>query len=184
MRSEAMQEAHLGRDINAEFALIGRLVEGLKDRGFGTASLGLVLGSGLKDFGKRIHDPLKISLTELPGLPSPKVAGHGCELLQGEVAGVNVHVLTGRVHLYEGWHPWQTARTVRALAMLGTQRWLLTNAAGGLRPQLGPRHAAGDHGSPQHERGLAAHRSRAPRLRPALPRDVGALEPAHRQRAR
>jgi hypothetical protein len=95
MRSEAMQEAHLGRDINAEFALIGRLVEGLKDRGFGTASLGLVLGSGLKDFGKRIHDPLKISLTELPGLPSPKVAGHGCELLQGEVAGVNVHVLTG-----------------------------------------------------------------------------------------
>ncbi|PIE24473.1 MAG: purine-nucleoside phosphorylase [Planctomycetota bacterium] len=131
-------EKHLGQDIEAELELVEAVERELRQRGFGPASLGLVLGSGLKDFGGRIEDPLRVELAEIAGLPSPKVAGHGSELLEGEIEGVRVHILTGRVHLYEGWHPWQAVRALRALALLGTRRWLLTNAAGGLRPELGP----------------------------------------------
>ncbi len=49
-----------------------------------------------------------------------------------------MHCLTGRVHMYEGHHPIETVRVVRTLAMLGTKSFLLTNAAGGVRDDLGP----------------------------------------------
>lgn len=100
--------------------------------------LGLVLGSGLKDFARTVERPLEIPFGEVPGWPRPRVEGHGGALVIGEVGGAAVACLTGRVHLYEGWEPAEVVRAVRTLRVLGVPDFLLTNAAGGIGDDLSP----------------------------------------------
>jgi purine-nucleoside phosphorylase len=66
------------------------------------------------------------------------VAGHrGC-LTLGEWAGRRVLLGEGRLHYYEG-HPWEVVvRPIQLAAELGARIALLTNAAGGIRGDLGP----------------------------------------------
>lgn len=100
--------------------------------------LGIVLGSGLGAVTQAIHDPITFPYRFLPGFPEPSVEGHGGDLLLGRIGDWPVAVLQGRVHLYEG----QTAQTInvmtRTLRGLGCEALLLTNAAGSLRPEVGP----------------------------------------------
>lgn len=102
--------------------------------------LGLVLGSGLKDFARELAAPAEVPFAAVSHWPAPRVAGHGGSLVLGRVGGVEVACLTGRVHLYEGWTPADVVRPVRTLRALGIGTFLLTNAAGGIQPGM----AAGD----------------------------------------
>jgi xanthosine phosphorylase len=54
------------------------------------------------------------------------------------VGGVRVAVLQGRAHLYEGAEPEALQTPVRALRAAGAEILVLTNAAGSLRPEVGP----------------------------------------------
>ena len=110
----------------------------LEVAGLRPAKLGIVLGSGLKDFAKKLEDPLSIPFNDIAEFPRPRVRGHGGELVQGMIGDTLVHCLTGRVHLYEGHHIWEVVRAVRTLALFGTQNFLLTNAAGGIREGMKP----------------------------------------------
>ena len=102
--------------------------------------LGLVLGSGLKDFAQQLVHRVEVPFAEIPGWPVPHVEGHGGALVVGTVAGAPVACLSGRVHLYEGWRPAEVVRAVRTLRRLGVPSFLLTNAAGGIGNDL----SAGD----------------------------------------
>ncbi|MEO8878499.1 MAG: purine-nucleoside phosphorylase [Polyangiaceae bacterium] len=96
--------------------------------------VGLVLGSGLGAFGDSLDDLQKIPYAELPHLPSSTVVGHAGNFCFGNVGGVPVACMQGRMHLYEG-HPVATiVHGVRTMARLGVKTVLLTNAAGGLDP--------------------------------------------------
>lgn len=106
----------------------------------GALRLGLVLGSGLKDFAGTVAQPIEVPFADVPGWPRPRVEGHGGALVVGTVAGTPVACLTGRVHLYEGWQPAEVVRAVRTLRRLGVPDFLLTNAAGGIADDL----SAGD----------------------------------------
>ena len=101
-----------------------------------TLRLGLVLGSGLKGFAKEVQEATVVPFAEIPGWPVPHVEGHGGALVVGTVAGTPVACLSGRVHLYEGWHPGEVVRAVRTLRRLGTPSFLLTNAAGGIADDM------------------------------------------------
>lgn len=107
---------------------------------FAAVRLGIVLGSGLKDFARQVRDAVTVPFHEITGWPVPKVEGHGGALVLGTVAGTRVACLTGRVHLYEGWKPYEVVRAVRTLRHLGVPNFLLTNAAGGIADDL----SAGD----------------------------------------
>ena len=101
--------------------------------GHGTGlRVGLVLGSGLKDFAERVEQAQVVPFAEIPGFPVPHVQGHGGSLVVGTVGGTKVACLSGRVHLYEGWSPYEVVRATRTLRTLGTPTFLLTNAAGGI----------------------------------------------------
>ncbi len=102
--------------------------------------LGIVLGSGLKDFADHLTDRVEVPFAEVPHWPAPKVEGHGGSLVVGTVGTTVVGCLTGRVHLYEGHAPVDIVRAVRSLRSLGTPAMLLTNAAGGIGENL----SAGD----------------------------------------
>jgi xanthosine phosphorylase len=85
-----------------------------------------------------VADPVAIAYADLPGFPRPSVAGHAGRLVLGHLAGVPVAFMQGRAHLYEGAPADWPAVPVRTLAALGCDILLLTNAAGSLRPELGP----------------------------------------------
>ncbi len=127
---------------NAERQRIERAVAFLQER-VGTAMwngmrLGLVLGSGLKDFAAQVQQATTIPFAEIPEWPVPHVEGHGGALVVGTVGGTKVACLSGRVHLYEGWSPSEVVRAVRTLRLLGVPSFLLTNAAGGIADDMAP----------------------------------------------
>ena len=122
----------------AERAATAALAEELRTRGVGDARVALVLGSGLGVFAERLAGARAIPYAELEGMPKSAVPGHAGQLVTGTVRGVQVVVQQGRVHLYEGWSAFEVTRAVRAFAELGIGALVLTNAAGGLRPEWTP----------------------------------------------
>lgn len=100
--------------------------------------IALVLGSGLGAFADEVQDAIAIPYAELPGFPVGSVAGHAGRHVLGTLSGVPVVVLQGRAHLYEGTDPAAIAVPVRTVRALGAETIVLTNAAGSLRPDVGP----------------------------------------------
>jgi xanthosine phosphorylase len=100
--------------------------------------VGVVLGSGLGAVAEAVVDPTTIDYGELPGFPRPGVAGHGGQAVLGHIGDVPVAVLQGRAHVYEGGELDHIRTPVRALRAAGAEILVLTNAAGSLRPDVGP----------------------------------------------
>ena len=104
----------------------------------GEIDAALVLGSGLKEFADSLTDTLEIPFHDIAHWPMPRVEGHGASLIVGSIGGNRVACLTGRAHLYEGWHPSDVVRPVRTLRLAGVEKFVLTNAAGGLAKGFKP----------------------------------------------
>ncbi len=101
-------------------------------------SIGIVLGSGLGSFADTLDKLLKIPYSSIPHLPVSKVPGHSGNLCFGEVSGIPIVCMQGRVHYYEGHPIASVVHGVRTMARLGVERFLLTNAAGGVDPTWAP----------------------------------------------
>jgi xanthosine phosphorylase len=100
--------------------------------------VGVILGSGLGAVADAVQDPLLIGYDQLPGFPRPTVEGHVGQVVQGTIAGVPVAILQGRAHLYEGGPIEELRAPVRWLREAGAEILIQTNAAGSLRPEVGP----------------------------------------------
>ena len=98
----------------------------------------VILGSGFKGFEKNLTKSIEVDLSSIGSMPVPKVEGHGASLVIGELGGKEICVLTGRVHMYEGYTPAEVVFPIRVLSTLGVQRVLLTNAAGSVDPSIKP----------------------------------------------
>lgn len=101
-------------------------------------ALGIVAGSGLGALAGLVENAVHIPYGDIPYAHAPTVVGHAGALVLGHLAGLPVAILSGRVHGYEGHSPEETVFNVRVVARLGTPRFLLTNAAGGIDPWLHP----------------------------------------------
>ncbi|WP_449242370.1 purine-nucleoside phosphorylase [Desulfovibrio sp.] len=97
-------------------------------------SIGLLLGSGLGHVLKDFREQASLPYSEIPDFPCSTVPGHSGRLLRGELASRPLLVLSGRVHLYEGYDAAQVCLGVRLLRELGVRTLILTNAAGALNP--------------------------------------------------
>ena len=110
----------------------------LRDRLPGAPEATLVLGSGLGRLVDAIQDPVSVPFADLPGFPPAGVQGHAGRFVAGRLGERYVLVQAGRYHVYEG-HPGDVvAAPVRLSAALGVGTLLLTNAAGGVDPELEP----------------------------------------------
>jgi purine-nucleoside phosphorylase len=98
----------------------------------------LVLGSGLGPLADLVEDAVAIPYADLAGWPRPAVAGHGGRLVIGAFGGRPVAVLQGRAHYYEHGDAAVMRAPLETLALAGVTTLLLTNAAGSLRPEMGP----------------------------------------------
>jgi purine-nucleoside phosphorylase len=99
--------------------------------------LGLILGSGLGHLADAV-DGIAIPYSELPGFPDTGVSGHDPRLVVGQLEGRRVAVFGGRAHYYETGDPAVMRPALQALADLGADRVVLTNAAGSFRPESAP----------------------------------------------
>ncbi len=112
-----------------------RLKERLQGR---EPRLALVLGSGLGSLAERVEDAVRIPYGELPGFPVSGVTGHAGQVVAGTLAGTSILMLAGRAHYYEHGRADAMRPALEALAAIGIERLILTNAAGSLRPEMGP----------------------------------------------
>jgi len=97
---------------------------------------GLILGSGWEAAVGAFSVKKRLSYSSLPALGKTTVAGHAGVLIWAELAGIETLIFQGRRHWYEGagWEP--VALPVYVLKKLGAGIVVLTNSAGGIRPDL------------------------------------------------
>jgi len=99
-------------------------------------SLGVVLGSGLGAFAEELTERVEIPYAEIPGWPRATAVGHAGKLIVGKLGSLDVAVMAGRAHLYEGYSQAQVTYGVRVLRRLGVDSMVFTNAAGGVNLAL------------------------------------------------
>lgn len=102
------------------------------------ASLGIVLGSGLGTFVDKMDDITEISYDDIPNFPVTTVEGHSGKLVLGKVAGRHVLAMKGRFHYYEGYDVSQVVFAVRVFKLMGIDKLIVTNAAGGINKGFKP----------------------------------------------
>ena len=98
--------------------------------------LGLILGTGLGGLADAVETEAVLPYDAIPHMPTSTVDSHDGQLRIGTLDGVPVVVMQGRMHLYEGYTPWQVGFPIRVLGALGVDTLLISNAAGGLNPQF------------------------------------------------
>jgi purine-nucleoside phosphorylase len=98
----------------------------------------LILGSGWSEALAPAPILSRVSYADIPGLGASTVEGHTGEVLLFERAGVRTIAFCGRRHWYEGagWTP--VILPVELARRLGATNLLITNAAGGISPNLRP----------------------------------------------
>lgn len=117
-------------DVQAAAKQIGDRLTSLGIR----AHTAVILGSGLGAAGRMAIEQggVAIDYGDIPKMPQPAVAGHAGRLIigTGELAGVLF--LQGRVHYYEGHALDRMTFATRLMSVLGVQRLIVSNAAGGI----------------------------------------------------
>ncbi|MFL6275713.1 MAG: purine-nucleoside phosphorylase [Blastocatellia bacterium] len=103
-----------------------------------TPRAAIVLGSGLGGVADAIEDAVEIPYDEIPFFMRSTVEGHAGKLIAGSLGGVDVIAMRGRFHFYEGYTMEEVTFPVRVFAVMGIKTLVLTNAAGGTAPHLGP----------------------------------------------
>jgi purine-nucleoside phosphorylase len=98
--------------------------------------IALVLGSGLGGFADELTDATRIPYQKIPDFPRSTAIGHAGLLVIGKAEGIAVAAMQGRVHLYEGYSAREVAFAMRVFGRIGIRSAILTNAAGGINPEL------------------------------------------------
>jgi len=100
--------------------------------------VGVILGSGLGAFGDSLEGATSLPYAEIPHFPASTVVGHSGALALGRCRGVEVAVMKGRVHFYEGYSLEEVVFPARVLGRLGVETLVVTNAAGAVNKSYAP----------------------------------------------
>ena len=98
----------------------------------------VILGSGLCSFVEDVQQVAVLPYVDLPGFPQTSVGSHAGRLVLGHVGPTPVAVMQGRAHYYERGKADEMRGAIRAVADLGCETLLQTNAAGSLRLDMPP----------------------------------------------
>jgi purine-nucleoside phosphorylase len=98
----------------------------------------LMLGSGLGALADEVEDPFAVAYADIPHFPLSTAPGHAGIMTIGSLQGLQVLVMGGRFHYYEGYGQADIAFAPRVMRALGIQNLILTNAAGGVNERFVP----------------------------------------------
>jgi len=94
--------------------------------------IGIVAGSGFGEFFSDYELLGEINFKEIPNFPQTTVEGHSGKLLLLNIMGKTCLAFCGRFHIYEGYNPVDIASQSIVSFLLGIERMIFTNAAGGI----------------------------------------------------
>ena len=98
--------------------------------------VGVVLGSGLGAFTNELTIEHEIPYSDIPHFSVSTVEGHSGKLIVGKLNNVQVLVMAGRFHYYEGYATEEVVFPIRVMKLLGVEHLFLSNAAGGVHPDF------------------------------------------------
>ena len=117
---------------------IDQLADRVRSRLHNRPTVGLILGSGLGTIAEAVKNPTLIPYQDLPGWPVSTVVGHQGRLVAGTLEEVDILVMQGRTHYYEGYPIALVGLPVRVMQRLGITTLIVTNAAGAVNPEFMP----------------------------------------------
>jgi purine-nucleoside phosphorylase len=112
--------------------------EYIKSKISGIPEIALILGSGLGSLAEEVENKIEIKYSDIPHFPVSTVAGHAGQFVYGSLEGKKVIMMQGRFHFYEGYDVKTVTFPVRVLKMLGAEKLIVTNAAGGVNTDFNP----------------------------------------------
>lgn len=98
--------------------------------------IAIVLGSGLGGLTQELDIIDEIPYTDIPNFPVSTVPGHKGTLIFGRLNDVEVVVLNGRFHYYEGYSMDVVTYPEHVFCGIGIKTIILSNAAGGMNPSF------------------------------------------------
>ena len=112
--------------------LFHKTIDFLKENGISNAQTGIVLGTGLSNLLKHVNIVKEIPYSDIPDFPISTVEFHKGNLVLAEIGSQKLLIMQGRFHFYEGYTMQQIVFPIRIMKLLGVERLLLSNAAGGI----------------------------------------------------
>lgn len=95
-------------------------------------TVGVILGSGLGKLVEKIQNPIVINYRDIPHFLNTGIEGHSGNLVFGQIGEINLVLMQGRNHYYEGHTMQDITYPVRVMKSLGVQNLITTNAVGGI----------------------------------------------------
>lgn len=96
--------------------------------------IAIICGSGLAGLADLLEKRDIFPYADIPNFPVSTVPGHKSQLMFGLFEDVPIMLMQGRFHAYEGYPLGQCAMPVRVMKLIGIEKLIVTNAAGGLNP--------------------------------------------------
>ena len=90
----------------------------------------IMMGTGLSSIVDEIESPISIEYKTIPHFPQSTVQSHRGKLVCGSLNGVEVIILAGRWHYYEGYSTKELTFPIRVIKHLGIENILFTNVSG------------------------------------------------------
>lgn len=100
----------------------------IKVRSKYSPKIGVILGSGLGEFGDNLENAEYYDYKDVPNLPVSTVVGHKGRFVVTE----KLICMQGRFHFYEGYKLTDVTFPIRLMKLLGVEKLIVTNAAGGV----------------------------------------------------
>ena len=95
-------------------------------------TVGVILGSGLGKLVEKIQNPIVINYRDIPHFLNTGIEGHSGNLVFGQIGEINLVLMQGRNHYYEGHTMQDITYPIRVMKSLGVQNLITTNAVGGI----------------------------------------------------
>ena len=113
-------------------------VEALKVHVDYQPKIGIILGSGLGGLAAEIKNSVGIKFEDIPNFPISSVDGHHGKVVCGDLCGVSIFALSGRVHYYEGYTMPQVVFSIGVMAAFGVTTLIVTNSVGAINKTYRP----------------------------------------------
>ena len=133
-----MSETNQAPEFIVDEQLLQQAAAFIKEKIGDLPRLAAILGSGLGPFADAAQNAVSIPTATIPNYPVSTVSGHAGRWVFGEIAGKKVLLMQGRIHTYEGYPIARVTFPVHLMAELGIKKLIVTNAAGGVNPQINP----------------------------------------------
>lgn len=116
------------------FDKINESVAFIKSQWNHSPKAGVILGTGLGSLVEKIDVQASIDYSQIPNFPQSTAISHKGRLVCGELNGLPVMAMEGRLHMYEGYPLKDITLPVRVMKAMGADLLVVSNACGGLNP--------------------------------------------------